>query len=135
MFRTNHADLSKYSPDYYDENHFKVDILLAANCYYQVVTNSVRRGPSGGPVAVYSRLEWLLAGPEVYRENIHTNISSIYTLKCSECDVFDTNEPESLSEALKKFWDLECVGTKKSGKLGCRFVYRYHKIRRHGERV
>ena len=48
----------------------------------------------------------------MYRENTHANISSIYTLKCSECDVLDTNEPERLSEAVCKFWDLECVGIK-----------------------
>ena len=41
----------------------------------------------------------------MYRENTHVNISSIYTFKCSECDVLDTNEPERLSEE-------ECVGIK-----------------------
>ena len=107
------ADYHHDNNDYhYDNNDLKIDILLGADFYYQLVTDNVRRGPSGTPVAVDLKFGWLLAGPAMYRENTHANISSIYTLKCSECDVLDTNEPERLSEAVSKFWDLECAGIK-----------------------
>ena len=107
-----HLQGLKFADYHYDNNDLKIDILLGAEFYYQLVTDNVRRGPSGTPVAVDSKFGWLLAGPAMYGENTHANISSIYTLKCSECDVLDTNEPERLSEAVSKFWDLECVGIK-----------------------
>ena len=39
-----------------------IDILIGSDYYWQLVTGSICRGTSG-PVAVHTKLGWVLSGP------------------------------------------------------------------------
>ena len=57
----NLADSSTLSGD----NDVEVDILIGADCYWKFVTGTIKRGNKPGPVAVLTRLGWVLSGPVI----------------------------------------------------------------------
>ena len=103
------ADLpgSKVDPSVYthlnhlklaDPNWFKpgaVDILLGADIFWSLIKANRISGPTGSPVAVDSKLGWLVAG------NIHNEIRK-------PVQVNFANEAR-LDEQLKEFWEVEQV--------------------------
>ena len=96
----------------------RIDMLIGMNYYYQIVTGEVVKGNSG-PVAVNSKLGWLLSGPyDVSSDNeVRTcsNVSSHHILNCSRnkiTDEVDDNIENSteIQDALKSFWQHEALG-------------------------
>ena len=66
--------------DYHrDDITLKVDLLLGADYYYEFVGDVIVRGKSMEPVAVKSKLGWLLSGPVEQKLTTHSNLSSIHT--------------------------------------------------------
>jgi len=95
----------------------RVDILIGADHYYDIVIGETIRG-SAGPVAVSSKLGWLLSGPVSFSaENddkscrtindvVNTNLV-LDILPCRE-EVID--ESREIVDALDKFWKHEDMG-------------------------
>ena len=60
-----------------------IDILIGADFYWNFVSNESRRGEGCGPVALSTRLGWVLSGPI---DNLSEESSSIHNqLRCNSC--------------------------------------------------
>ena len=82
----------------------EIDMLIGSNSYWSIVTGEILRG-SGGPIAVNTRLRWVLSGPVELAGLMTVNIVSAHTLR------IDSTE-EDIDATLKAFWELESLGIK-----------------------
>ena len=102
-----HLQALKLADNSVDILDFDMDILVGSDSYWNLVTGEVRRG-SSGPVALNTRLGWVLSGP-VDRPSsslsIAVNYVSTHTLRT------DT-EYVNLDDQLSNFWELESTGIK-----------------------
>ncbi|XP_046963315.1 uncharacterized protein LOC124532456 [Vanessa cardui] len=75
----------------------KIDLLLGAEVYCQIITEGLMRGPPGTPIAQNTRLGWILSGQASCDRETNTSctIASLHTNI--------TNEEFNL----KQFWELE----------------------------
>lgn len=80
-------------PQYYIPN--KIDILLGAEVYSQVLQDGLRRGPFGTPIAQATSLGWILSG------GANSNAKASANINVMHCCTNENNE------MLKKFWELE----------------------------
>ena len=93
----------------YREDKLNVDILIGSDQYWNLVTGNVIRKATG-PIAVHTRLGWVLSGPaeEFLCQGTVVNLITTHTL------VVDAYSPEDskqdLNGKLKAFWDLESIG-------------------------
>ena len=105
--------------DSVDSHSKRVQLLIGADHYYDFVTGDVIKGNSG-PVAVSSKLGWLLPDPFSSPSNVETNFNPHlildYTKQFSIPDS-ETNENENATdenpeiiESLKTFWKQESMG-------------------------
>ena len=76
-------------------------ILIVLDYYWSVVTGEIIKADSG-PVAMYTKLGWVLSGPLDY--DASANLIT-YVLRV---DTGLTNK--DLDQRLKSFWDLESLG-------------------------
>ncbi|XP_076665012.1 uncharacterized protein LOC143367261 [Andrena cerasifolii] len=80
----------------------KVDLLLGAEVYSQIILEGLKHGPPRTPVAQATTLGWILTGPITDRGQI-ARANTAVTLQCStETDI---------SELLQRFWAIEEVST------------------------
>ena len=104
--------------DYHqDDAAIKIDILLGADHYYEFVTNVIRRGDAKTPVAVNSKLGWLLSGPMGGDNFTNTFVTTTHTLKCSETEII--NPIHQLNDNMNKFWDFETIGIRNEESSVC----------------
>ena len=86
-----------------------VDVLIGADYYWYFFTgNIIKRDPSG-PVALETKLGWVLSGPAVCPTSTRSctvNLSSTHVLKIESTEISD------MKDDLQKFWDLETLGIK-----------------------
>ncbi|XP_028413520.1 uncharacterized protein LOC114536353 [Dendronephthya gigantea] len=95
-------------------NEVEVDVLLGADYYWNFVTNIIRRGVSPGPVAIWTKLGWVLSGPVVTSspenpQQTSVNLTTTNVLRVETSTVQPENIP-NLKNELVKFWDLETLG-------------------------
>lgn len=83
----------------YSFNEIEVDVLLGADYYWNFVTNIRRRGDSPGPVAIWTKLGWVLSGPVI---TSNSNYPDHTTVNLSSTHVY----VPKLNDELAKFWDL-----------------------------
>ncbi len=85
--------------DVSEKEHLEIDILVGADHLWEFQTGSIIRGELGEPVAIETKLGYVLSGPMkcVQREPISIQLCL-------------TNE--SLEEKVQKLWDLETIGIK-----------------------
>ena len=100
-----HLQGLKFADYHLDGIELDIDLLVGGDFYYSFVSNVTKSGEGIAPVAVKSKVGWLLSGP-VESKSTHSYISSVHMLKCTECPNYDTN----LSDTVGKFWDLETIG-------------------------
>ena len=84
-----------------------IDILVGSDFYWDFVGNEIRQA-GRGPVAINSKLGWLLSGPLSsidYHNITSTNLIITYT----DGSMASTNDDE-LIHSLKGFWEIEAVG-------------------------
>ncbi len=97
--------------DSFDRSDKEIGILIGANFYHDFVTGDVIRGGSG-PVALASKLGWILSGPVSYETETHTCASVISNLAIdilpSRTDIID--EKKEILESLDTFWKHESCG-------------------------
>lgn len=89
-------------------NDLEVDVLIGSDTYWSLVTGKVTRSEFG-PIAIHSKVGWILSGP-VDQHEVSMNLctSSIHNLK------IDTYQAEtSLDRQLSRFWDLDSLGIDK----------------------
>ena len=79
-----------------------VDLLVGSDYYWKLTTGRVSRGENG-PVAVETRLGWVLSGPIPLVEQ-SMNLMTTHTLRV------DTHEESKLDDTLRAFWELESLG-------------------------
>ena len=89
------------------ETLMEIDVLIGSDYYWQLTTGKVLRGDSG-PVAIHTRLGWVLSGPTTLTGRPMPAVSLIatHTLRIN-------SEPCStgrLDETLRSFWELESLG-------------------------
>jgi len=84
-----------------DGSPIEVDLLLGSDYYWQLTTGEVRRG-NDGPVAVGTKLGWVLSGPAPVAD--HSFLTTTHTLRV------DSHEEENLNDTLRAFWELESLG-------------------------
>ena len=84
----------------------KVDLLIGSDQYWNLVTGETRRG-SSGPVAISTRLGWVLSGPTASSPPEASSACLMtHTLRVD-------GQPQDslmLDERLKSFWELESFG-------------------------
>lgn len=79
----------------------KVDILLGADVYYELLMPGIKNLGAGLPTLLNTKLGWVIAGTAPTQDNLSTGVS---LLSCSLGDV---------NEFIPKFWQLEEIqGTK-----------------------
>ena len=83
-----------------------VDLLIGSDFYWDIVTGGVSRGAQG-PVAIHTKLGWVLSGPAQHENTtkVSTNLITTHVLKV---DSQPTNA--DLEKELQSFWDLESLG-------------------------
>lgn len=72
----------------------KIDMLLGADIYGQILLDGMIKGPSGTPIAQRTALGWILSGP------VNVNNSLLRHISVNHVQV---NE----NDMLKRFWELE----------------------------
>ena len=116
-------DIARYSHleglEFADENldnedgsATNIDILIGSDYYFDIVTGEIQRGDDG-PVAVNSEFGWIVSG-RAYSK-CATNEESMTHLIVEKTDVvslhpWDKDGDESLTSAVKRFWDTESLG-------------------------
>ena len=82
-----------------------VDMLIGSDVYWDIVTGEVIRS-SGGPVAINTKLEWILSGPVDPSGDTAVNVITSHVLKID-------SSTEGLKVKLHSFWELESPGINK----------------------
>ena len=87
-------------------------MLIGNDCLYDVIIGDVIRGTSG-PIAVSSRLRWLLSGrvPGSFEPKTYSKVTSNLILDTSVGRPAEENE--ELSQTLREFWKQESSGIDK----------------------
>lgn len=75
----------------------KVDMLLGAEIYAQIIKNGLIKGPPGDPIAQETTLGWILSG------SVRSRPSSVHCHHNTVCLHAQIND----SEMLKRFWEQE----------------------------
>ena len=86
-----------------------IELLIGSDYYWLFVTGKTRRGEEG-PIAVDSKLGWLLSGPinEVSCDRCY--VTRINLIIEGEKPLFQPSEDDVLANSLKSFWDTESAG-------------------------
>ncbi len=92
-----------------NEDALEVDILIGSDYYWRFATRRVLRGKAG-PTAVHTRLGWVLSGPLPGTEQRETATTLTMSTHALQVDG-EATHTHSLDIQLKKFWDLEPLGT------------------------
>ena len=84
-----------------------IELLIGADYYWDLATGHTRRGESG-PVAICTKLGWVLSGPApaVLRDQFSTNLMTVHSSDVT------TQSPSisNLDNILHSFWELESLG-------------------------
>lgn len=90
------------------ENEMNIDILIGADNYWKFFNQTVIKSSEGGPVAMGSKLGFVLSGPLfVGDSNYSSMLVSGHTMRI-ENEVI--NERNHLNNLVEKFWNLESLG-------------------------
>ena len=82
---------------HHSDTPLDVDMLIGSDFYWQLTTGEIIRGQTG-PVAINTKLGWVLSGPVTNNEADDT-----HTLQIGSSE-------EQLDKTLKSFWELESFG-------------------------
>lgn len=92
---------------YYGEASMLIDVLIGSDYYWELVTGNVCKGPTG-PIALHTKLGWVLSGPTTQGDSDQCTVNlSVTHILSAEAD---SVEMCPLDEQLKSYWDLESLG-------------------------
>ena len=89
-----------------------IDVLIGGDYYYSFITNITKQPSLGrGPVAIWTKVGWVLGGPLVGSKNSsssHVNVTSVseHTMLCYD----DITKGDTLLESAENLWKLDCIG-------------------------
>ena len=89
-----------------DSRTLQVDILIGCDHYWDLITGRLQRG-TAGPVAIETKLGWILSGPadiSSRTDELHSLV--VHTLQISA----PTPETQTLDNTMRSFWELESFG-------------------------
>ena len=87
-----------------------VSILIGADYYWSLVEGTLVRGAPWEPVALATKLGFVLSGPTVVMcDDVHANTVNLTATHVLKVESSVTNHDDLASE-LKKFWDYESFG-------------------------
>ena len=91
--------------DYGRSSQINPNILIGSDQYWKLMTGEIVKHEQG-PIALSTRLGWILSGPVSEREGAlpHT------TLVTHVLRVDGINENKSLDKELHSFWNMESIG-------------------------
>ena len=89
------------------DSTMEIDILIGSDYYWELVTGETCRG-SNGPIAIHTRLGWVLSGPTSSGMATQSSVNLITTHILRA----DTREDDttSLDKELRSFWEIESLG-------------------------
>ena len=96
-------DLADYSED---GDSMEVDLLIGCNYYWKFATGEIYRGEEG-PVAINTRVGWILSGA-VAKEDKQKSIFSFLNAHVLKVNTY-LQQPEDLDAVLHSFWNLESL--------------------------
>ena len=99
-----HLSHLDFADDSVDETPREIDMLIGSDSYWNIVTGEILRG-SGGPIAVNTRLGWVLSGPAELAGLTSVNLLSTHALRIDSIE-------EKIEATLNAFWELESLGVK-----------------------
>ena len=83
-----------------------VDILIGSDHCWDLITGRVQRG-TDGPVAIDTKLGWVLSGPISVSCQTHTSLSLVSHALTVDSQLL---EAQTLNETMRSFWELESFG-------------------------
>ena len=93
--------------DFPDSPH-RIDALIGSDYYWNIVTGDTIVG-NHGPVAISSKLGWLVSGPlDIYNNSTFTKSHVIINGDCN--DPLSSDENDILLTMLHRFWHTESIG-------------------------
>ena len=95
------------------DSTMEVDVLIGCDYYWELATGDTCRG-SNGPIAIHTKLGWVLSGPTkcTSLDQSSVNLVTTHVLRADAQEV----DNRSLDETLKSFWELESLGIQGSEK-------------------
>ena len=97
--------------DDFDGSQDCIDLLVGADQYFQIVSGDIiRRESENGPVAMSSKLGWLLVGPVSNSESDVSDCISNLVIEGNSPYDARKNEDQELVQTLKRFWEIEQCG-------------------------
>ena len=103
-----HLECLELADDFDNGGGDSIDILIGADNYWNLVEGDTVRGESG-PIAVRSKLRWLLSGPGGIPAQSNAVLSNLVI--AGEHDFYEVDNNQ-LVDTLKHFWETESIGIK-----------------------
>ncbi|XP_064394514.1 uncharacterized protein LOC135341786 [Halichondria panicea] len=105
-YRRTYPHLSglEFADDPEDAETIHVDMLVGSDHYWDLVTGALQRG-TNGPVAIETRLGWVLSGP-ISTPSMDSHGLITHSLHIT-CEGF---EEKMLNDTMRSFWELESFG-------------------------
>ena len=104
-----HLDGLELADDFENDRNEEIDVLIGSDYYWQIVTAAMKKGESG-PVALSSRLGWLLSGALHDSATTIDVQSNLIISSKSEMNYGTLDEEQDLVGTLKMFWETEAIG-------------------------
>jgi len=101
-----HLSDLKLADSFNGNSAHEVDLLIGADYYWELATGRVSRGQDG-PIAVETKLGWVLSGP-VPDAEASCSFLTTHVLRV------DSHDEVSLNDTLRAFWELESLGISES---------------------
>ena len=98
------------------DHPLEVDVLIGSDYYWKLATGEVRCGTTG-PVAIGTRLGWVLSGPgpPIRTEIPVISLMTTHTLTIgTESPSSDSTSNRDLDNQLRLFWELESLGIERA---------------------
>ena len=127
LLQTARTTATNFDGNENDRNE-EIDVLIGSDFYWQIVTGEMKKGESG-PVALSSKLGWLLSGP-LHDSATTTDVQSNLIISGkSETNYGILDEEQDLVGTLKMFWETEAIGIRQpenavQSKEFTKYVYR-----------
>ena len=101
-----HLSGLEFADELEDGQELHVDILVGSDCYWDLITGRIQRG-SDGPVAIDTKLRWVLSGPISIPGNTDASLNLMTHALLGNSQ---HSEEQTLDETMKSFWELESFG-------------------------
>ena len=93
-----------------------VDVLIGSDYYWEFTDGEIRRGTTG-PVAMRTKLGWVLSGPgPSFCTGVGSPVVNLLTIHTLTANELGQPTNQDLSNQLRTFWELESLGIMKTDK-------------------